>query len=178
MGMKFIAIDLGYLQGGILFWDNGPVRVQAISKIDWIEFKTAVCEFDAPIYVESMVLMPGHGKKTTQSTGRGFGRLEVVAFLCELDFTEIHPKTWQTGLGIKRDGRTYKEHKDYLLKAARVLFPKEKINLEVCDAYLIAKYISMQNDKYKLCTSCKGSGLATDGKEVYTCPKCGGSGTS
>lgn len=139
---KFVAIDTGFRQGGILFWDSGPVFWYAISKLDWTELKDQLCEFNAPIFMEEVIISHLHGKKTLKSNGRGFGRLEMLFILCNLEYHLVHPKTWQKQLGIQREGRDYRQHKNYLFNLAEEYFPGLDFSKEVADAFLIGKYVS------------------------------------
>lgn len=173
MEMKFIAIDTGFNQGGVLFWDGGPQERFRISKMDWLVFQSLACDYNCPMFVETPLFMPAHGKKTVMSVGRGYGRLEMVSMLCKIPFVTIHPKTWQTKLGIKRDGRNYKEHKEYLYQLACEEFPDEIFSKEVGDAFLMAKYIDLN---YTICGVCKGSGYQVKGDKVIDCKTCKGSG--
>lgn len=74
--------------------------------------------------------------------GRGVGVLTGMMIAAGIPFEEVHPATWQKGLGIKskKKSETRVQWKNRLKSAAQRLYPSVKVTLATADALLLMTY--------------------------------------
>lgn len=139
-----IGVDPG-TQGGIVIIsrDHKDVHLFKLSKKskqdikDFIEYHTpwgVECE----AFFENVHSFPGEGVSSAHTFGRVNGHLEMALLCYEVPIKYIVPQVWQRGMALaKVVGDRKKAH----LAKAKALFPELKgLNLETCDAVLIAEY--------------------------------------
>ena len=81
---------------------------------------------------------PGQPGSSMFNFGRGYGHLEMAAWLYGMRLELVVPQTWQKALAISAKGP---ERKKRLKEKAQQLYPTvDGITLKTCDALLILDY--------------------------------------
>lgn len=79
--------------------------------------------------------------------GRTYGALTMALVVLDLyPYMEPPPRKWQADLGIspRTDDESDSQWKNRLKEKAQELFPNDKITLNICDASLLAYWLSMR----------------------------------
>lgn len=165
--MSVLGIDPG-AKGGMVLLEPVGTRLppQVYKFADRTPFdivqQVSVWARDVQLVVlEEVGARPGEGASRAFSQGRNFGQIESAALgVCER-LILVKPNAWQRALGCpttrkvpkpanptpdalklhkQAKARAKRDHKNDLKAMAQRLFPREKVTLDTCDAFLLAHY--------------------------------------
>ena len=145
--MRYLGIDPGW-GGGIASIDvfNGGC-VAAASKMpsterDIYDLISELASDADHAVIERVHSMPDQGVASSFKFGHNYGFVRGCLVACLVPFTEVTPRRWMRGLGIRTRGKkeTPTEWKNHLKSKAQQLFPQERVTLATADALLIAEY--------------------------------------
>jgi len=158
-----IGIDPGVRGGMVALWE-GRLYSTALEGMnlyqvrDWLE-QCAQWGKDSGVYacIEKVGGFIGErteegGKKNKASAhtmftfGQSFGQLEMCLVCARITRRYVLPRVWQLWHNIppKMKGEKQPKFKRRLQDVANSLHPEGKLNQQVCDAYLIARYCQSQ----------------------------------
>lgn len=66
--------------------------------------------------------------------------LKAIIAICNVDYCEVHPLTWQSRLGLRIKGEEKPKRKARYKEAAQVLFPSLNVTMANCDALHIMRF--------------------------------------
>lgn len=80
--------------------------------------------------------------------GKSAGWLEMALVYARVTFVEIPAREWERQYDIKpkQPDETPRKYKNRLKQYAKLVFPKERITLDTCDAYLLAHLCQKRNE--------------------------------
>jgi hypothetical protein len=75
-----------------------------------------------------------------QKMMENYSQLKAIIDVCNCDYAEVHPLTWQSRLGLRKRGEEKQERKARYKTEAQKFYPLLKATLWNCDAVLIMHF--------------------------------------
>lgn len=144
----FIGIDPGQSGGVSIISDRG-LLTQPIPKTEgdvWGLFKILsgprTDGGHSVAVIEKVNAQPNNAVRAAFKFGQNYGFLRACLIAAEIPFTEVTPRTWMKGLGIRtrKKTETKTQWKNYLKGLAQQWYPGIKFTHATADATLIARY--------------------------------------
>lgn len=141
-----IGIDPGE-NGGVSVWADGRVTVIKMPK-NVALLSDALTHyrqnFRAVAFVEKLAIrhddLQGGKVFRIRKMIANYESLKAIIALCNVDFCEVHPLTWQSRLGLRITGEEKTTRKRRYKTIASELYPQVKVTMWNCDALLIMRY--------------------------------------
>ena len=90
------------------------------------------------VYIENVHAFPTDARNSAFKFGMNFGIWLGICSTLNLKIIKVAPQTWIKHFNVPKMDKS--SRKKYLKNIARTAYPKEKITLKTCDAFLIAIY--------------------------------------